>query len=126
MTLTFYSIYMAVMVLFLIHLFIIARIRSKAFNIARKNADLAIKINAPNWLDYWEEYTNGISFDGMVFSLHKWTFNQFYPNLKLKEDSYQSMVRRYLKKDEFMSETMTRIWGDILFSKPEKRKDAIH
>lgn len=54
-------------------------IRSKARDIVTMNSVSALESHTP-WLDEWKPY-DGISYDKMMWSLHKWTFKQFYGDL---------------------------------------------
>ena len=55
-------------------------IRSRARDIVTMNSVSALENHTP-WLDEWKSYDN-ISYDRMMWSLHKWTFKQFYGDLK--------------------------------------------
>lgn len=81
-TLIYYTVLLFI-VLMTIRCPIIYHIRKKARNIAFSNTEQALKQGDSNWDEYWYQGPASTSYDYMLFvNLHKWTFKQFYPNLK--------------------------------------------
>lgn len=83
MSIVVYYTVLLFLVLMIIRQWILYHIRKKAREIVFTNVQQAMKRGDADWDEYWYQGPAGRSYNRMLFlDLHKWTFKQFYPNLR--------------------------------------------
>lgn len=84
------TIAMAFLLLMQVRNRIVYRSATRAAHLVSRRSRLAIHRHEPNWMRFWDWYDDQPDYDAMFWSLRKWSFDDFYPDIKRILDSDQN------------------------------------